>query len=184
MLWSLRDLFSDLEQIRSLECLEAEVLVVEVSVVDDGRVKLVCVSHDAFVGFFRDHGRVFACLGVDVVVEVLDDGGELLLRLLVEVGHSNTSSEDGIVGMGDCHVCCSLGRLGKVSEAINGGGESYQVVELDRGNTLVDTRDDFLCDSCGVDMFRIESVTQPRDAGCDLVELNAFFASIWRRRVS
>lgn len=45
------------------------------------------------------------------MVEVGDDGGELLLCLLVEVGHCNTCSEDGIVGMGDSHVCCSLGGL-------------------------------------------------------------------------
>jgi hypothetical protein len=43
---------------------------------------------------------------------------------------------------------------------------------------LIDTRNHLLGDSCCVHMIRIEAVTQPRNTGCDLVELNAFFASI------
>jgi hypothetical protein len=43
---------------------------------------------------------------------------------------------------------------------------------------LVDTRDDFLGDSCGIDMFGIKSITQSRDTGCDLVELDTLLASI------
>jgi hypothetical protein len=37
----------------------------------------------------------------------------LLLRLLVEVGDCDTSSEDGIIWVGDCHVCSSLCGLGE-----------------------------------------------------------------------
>lgn len=75
-------------------------------------------------------------------------------------------------------------RPGVLVRQCKKGGKSYQVVELDSGHTLIDTRDDLLCDCCSVDMLGVESVTQPGDTCCDLVELNAFFASIWGRRVS
>ena len=52
-------------------------------------------------------------LGVDVVKEIIDDGGELFLRLLVQVGDGDTSSEDGIVGVSDGHVCSRLCSLYK-----------------------------------------------------------------------
>jgi len=61
---------------------------------------------------------------------------------------------------------------------------TYQVIKLDCGDTLVDAGDDLHCDSSRVDMVRIEPVTQPRHAGCDFVELHAFFAPIWCRTVS
>lgn len=61
---------------------------------------------------------------------------------------------------------------------------SYQVVQLDGVNTLIDTRDDLHCDSRGVDMVRIEAVTQPRHSCCDFVELHALLASIWSAMVS
>ena len=53
-----------------------------------------------------------------------------------------------------------------------------QVVEFDGRDSLIDTRNDFLCDGRRVDMIRIEAIAQSRDSGSDLVELNAFFASI------
>ena len=55
---------------------------------------------------------------------------------------------------------------------------SYQVIQLDGAHTLIDTRDDLLGDSSSIDMLRVEAVTQSRDTGSDLVELDAFFASI------
>ena len=60
---------------------------------------------------FTDHGGRLAILRVDVMVEVGNDGRELLLRLLVEVRYCNTSSEDSIIGVGDRRVrsgFCSL----------------------------------------------------------------------------
>lgn len=35
----------------------------------------------------------------------------------------------------------------------------YQIVQLNRGNTLVNTRDNLLCDSSGVNMVPVKSVT-------------------------
>jgi hypothetical protein len=55
---------------------------------------------------------------------------------------------------------------------------SYQIVELDGSNTLVDSRDDLHCDSGGVDMLRVKAVTQSRHTGCDLVECNTLLAPI------
>jgi len=56
---------------------------------------------------------------------------------------------------------------------------TYEVVQLNSGDTLVNTRDDLLCDCCGVDMLGIQSVTQSGDTSCDLVELNTFLASVY-----
>jgi hypothetical protein len=55
---------------------------------------------------------------------------------------------------------------------------AYQVVELDGGDALVHTRDDLLCDSGGIDMVRVKTVTQSRNSSCDFVELDTLFASI------
>jgi hypothetical protein len=38
---------------------------------------------------------------------------------------------------------------------------TYEIVKLNSGNTSVDTRDDLLGDGNGVDVVRIEAVTQP-----------------------
>ncbi|KAH0357813.1 hypothetical protein KCU83_g235, partial [Aureobasidium melanogenum] len=72
-------------------------------------------------------------------------------------------NEDGVVGVGGCHVCSSLGS---------------QVIELDGVDALVDTSNHLHGDSSSVNMVRIEAVTQPRDAGCDLVELDTLLASV------
>ena len=55
---------------------------------------------------------------------------------------------------------------------------TYQVVQLNCGDTLVHARDDLHCDGSGIDMIRVKSVTQPRYSCGDLVELHAFLASI------
>ena len=55
---------------------------------------------------------------------------------------------------------------------------TYKVIQLDRGDALIDSGDDFLCDGCCIDVIWIETVTKTRYARCDLVELDAFFAAI------
>jgi hypothetical protein len=55
---------------------------------------------------------------------------------------------------------------------------TYQVVQLDGVDTLVDTRDDLLRDSSSINVIRVEAITKPRHTGSDLVELHAFFASV------
>ena len=55
---------------------------------------------------------------------------------------------------------------------------SYKIVELNSGDTSVDTRDDLLGDGYGVDMVHVKAITQPRDTGSNLVELNTLLAAI------
>jgi hypothetical protein len=97
------------------------------------------------------------------VVQIRDDSRELLLGLLVEVGHGDACSENGVVGVGGCHVCSSLGS---------------QVIQLDCVDALVDTGNDLHGNSSSVDMVGVEAVTQPRDTSCDLVELDTLLASV------
>jgi hypothetical protein len=121
------------------------------------------------------------------VVQVGNNCRELLLRLLVEVRDCNACSEDGIIGMGNCHVCSSFGGLEKkladeqdASERVAASAElsAYKIVEFYRRDTLVDTGNDLLRDCCCIDMFGVEAITQTRDSGCDLVELDTLLASI------
>ena len=83
VLWSFPDFLVIFEKVGSFQGLETEVLVVEISIVDDSRVKLIGVSHNTLIGLFRDHWGMLAILRVDILIQVCDDGRELLLRLLV-----------------------------------------------------------------------------------------------------
>ncbi len=95
VLGSLGDLAVDAEEVGTLERLEAEEVVVEVALVDDGRVELVLVLHDDLVGGVRDHGAVTAILGVDVLVERLTTWLKFLLvslcRLLMAIRAARTA---------------------------------------------------------------------------------------------
>ena len=102
----------------------------------------------------------------------------------MEVGDGNSCSEDGIVWVGDSHVCSSFCGLENSSADDRDAFArvenvfTYQVIKLYCRNTLVDTRDDLLCDCSCINMVGIESVAQSRDTSCDLVELNALLASV------
>ena len=64
VLWALGNLAIDAEEVRALESLEAEVLVVEVTLIDDGGVKHVgIVAHD-LVRLLRNHAGWLAVLRV------------------------------------------------------------------------------------------------------------------------
>lgn len=56
--------------------------------------------------------------------------------------------------------------------------ETYQVVELDCGNPLVNTGDDSLCDGSGINMFGVKAIAQSRDASSDLIELHTLLAAV------
>ena len=59
MLWSLSYLSINFEEIRALEGLESEILVMEVTVIDDRGVEGGSILHNDLVGLFRDHtGRL------------------------------------------------------------------------------------------------------------------------------
>jgi hypothetical protein len=59
---------------------------------------------------------------------------------------------------------------------------AYQIIQLDGRHALVDTRDDLHGDGGGVDMLRVEAITEPRHTGGDFVELYALLASICSAR--
>ena len=83
MLGSLHNFAIESKEIGSFKSLEAKVLIIEVSVVDNGGIKLLGMSHYQFVGLLGDHGGHLIVLWIDIMVQVGDDRGELLLRLLV-----------------------------------------------------------------------------------------------------
>ena len=60
----------------------------------------------------------------------MNDGAEVLLGFLVEIGNGNASSEDRIVRMSRREICCSF---------------TGQIVEFDCSHAIVNARDDFLC---------------------------------------
>jgi hypothetical protein len=62
------------QQIRPLQGLEAEILIVEVTIIDNGRIQLISMLHDNVVDLLGDHGCSLVVLGVDIVVEIRDDG--------------------------------------------------------------------------------------------------------------
>lgn len=159
-------------------------MVVEITVVDDRRVELLGVVHHRLVGFVGDHRRELVGLWVYIVVEVGDDSRELFLGLLVKIGHGNSRSEDGVVWVGCGHVGSGLGSLGMSAGVgrILRDFETYQVVELNGGDTLVDTSNDLHGDCSGIDVLGVKAITEPRDASCDLVELHALLAAIYASR--
>jgi len=65
----------------------------------------------------------------------------------MEVGNCNSCSKYGVVGVGNSHVCGSLGGLGEVSGVQDAFGrviafaelETHKIVKLDGCDTLVDT---------------------------------------------
>jgi hypothetical protein len=57
----------------------------------------------------------------------------------------------------------------------------YQVVELNGSDALVYSRDDFLSDRGGINMFAIKTVTKTGNPSSDLVELNALLAPVYSR---
>lgn len=67
--------------------------------------------HNNLIVLLRDHRSRLIVFGINIVVEVGDDHGELLFCLLVEVGNGNTGSQDGVVRVCDGHVGGSLGSL-------------------------------------------------------------------------
>jgi hypothetical protein len=100
MLRSFRNAIVDTEEVRPFQSLESKIVVVEVPVVDDGRVELLRVGHDVVVGQLGNHGGVLAGLGVDVVVEVFNDSRKLFLGFFLEIGNGDTGCEYCIVRMG------------------------------------------------------------------------------------
>ena len=85
--------------------------------------------HDHLVDVVGDQGSGLLRLRVDVLVELLDDVGEDLVRGLVEVAHGDARRQPGKVGVLRGHVGRRLGR---------------ELVELVGRDAVVDALDDLL----------------------------------------
>lgn len=115
VLGALHHLLLDLQQIRPLQGLEAEVVVAKVTVVDNGRVETLRIVLDDFVVVVGDHGRVLARVLVHHEVQVVHHLAELLLCLLVQVRDGDAGTQNSIVRM-HCrhcggHFCCQVVQL-------------------------------------------------------------------------
>ena len=110
----LGDLAVHAQQVRLLERLEAEVVVLEVAVVHDRRVEAVAVLGDDLVHVVRHERRVLPGARVLVLVERVHHGGEALVGHLVQVGDGDARGEPRVVGVLRRQVRGGLG--GKVVE--------------------------------------------------------------------
>ncbi len=91
-------------------------VVMEVAVVDDSRIERFRVFLHYLVCLLRDHARRTSVLGVDcftvventshlalltrvltIMIQIVDDLGEVLLRFFVQVGDGDTRREDCVV---------------------------------------------------------------------------------------
>ena len=148
------------------------------------------MGHDDFVCLLRNHRAGLLVLGVDVAVQVLDDLGELLLGLLVQIGDSDTSTlsanpaikgdkregagpsgKDCIVGMLGGHVRCRLS--GEIIEFDGRDALSVSLhplinVAVGGEMCLIDSGDDFLRDGDRVNVVRVETITESTHARRDL----------------
>ena len=99
VLWPLNDLAVDAEKVRPFERLEAKVIVRKVAIVDDRGIQDVFVVHDDLVHIIGDHRRGLVGLWIDPAVQIGDDSGKALLRLLVEIRDCDSCGKDGVIGM-------------------------------------------------------------------------------------
>jgi hypothetical protein len=151
-----------LQQVAALQCFETEVVVAEITVIDDGAVERLGVFLDQLVHIVGEQGRAFAGLRVDVVVEVLHGLAEGLLGVLVQVAHGDAAGELRIVGVAHRH---------------GGGDLGGEVVQHGGGNAVVDAVDHFQGDLCGVH-DGVQPVAELLHPCGDLVEFHCLPASV------
>mmetsp|Transcript_29694 Transcript_29694/g.97086 ORF Transcript_29694/g.97086 Transcript_29694/m.97086 type:complete len:755 (-) Transcript_29694:490-2754(-) len=159
----LRDRTVEAHEVTPLERLEPEIVVLEVAVVDDGRVDRVLVLLHRGVSLVGNQRRGLLRLGVHVLVELLDDVGERLVRRLVEVRHGDARGEHGEVGVLRRHVGRRLGR---------------ELVELVRRHAVVDALDHLLRDLVRLDVLGVEAVAELLDAARDLVVAHGLLLAV------
>ena len=55
---------------------------------------------------------------------------------------------------------------------------AHQIVQLNRGDALIDTRDDLLGDGSSVNEFRVHTIAETGNTRSDLVKLYPLFAVV------
>ena len=91
MLRALDDFIVDLEQVAALQGFESEIIVVEVSIVDDLGIEEFRVVTDDLNNVVRYEGGVLSGDGVDVGVKVFHRLRKGLLGSFVEVGYCDSA---------------------------------------------------------------------------------------------
>ena len=162
VLRTLHHLAVQAQEVAALEGLEAEVVVVEVAIVDDGAVQHVGVLLDDLVYIIGEQRGRCAGLRIDVGVEVLHGLAEGLLGVLVQIAHGDAARELRVI---------------RVFHRHGGGHLGGEVVELGGGDTVEDAVDHLEGDLGGIH-DGIQLVAQFLHPGGDLVELHCLPASV------
>lgn len=151
------------QQVAALQRFKAEVVVVVVAVVNNGRVEGGGVLVHDFPHVLGHERGVFARLGVLVGVQPLHGAAERLAGHLVQVAHGNAGGQDGVVGV--------LGGE-------RGGRFGGQVVELDGRHAIVNAVNHLLGHLNRRHEVHVQAVAKLLDAGRNLVELHRFAAAV------
>mmetsp|Transcript_15211 Transcript_15211/g.45879 ORF Transcript_15211/g.45879 Transcript_15211/m.45879 type:complete len:232 (-) Transcript_15211:49-744(-) len=163
VLRSLHHLPVDTQQVRPLQGLEAKVVVVEITVVNNLAVQPGCILAYDFVNVLRDQRRRLLILRVHVVVHELHRLAEGLQRALVQVGYCDASRQECIV-----RVCRSHG----------GGGLRSELIQLRGGDAFVDSHRHLLSDQHRVAELGRQPVAELCDPRGNLVKVNLLLATI------
>ena len=127
MLRSLNDFATDFQQIASLQCLKAEVIVMEVSVINDGRVKSFGMSLDDFVDAVGYHRSLYSSSFVLHFIKIFDHFGEVFLSFFMQIRDHYSSGQFRVVGVFGGHSGRDLSR---------------QFVQLNSCYARIETRND------------------------------------------
>ena len=163
VLRTLHHLAVQLHQVGALQGAETEVVVAEVAVVDDGGVEQGSMFLDYRVGFLGDQGGIFTGFGVYVGVEPLHGIGKRLAGGFVQVADGNAGRQPGVVGVGSGKRSGCFGR---------------QVVQLNGGNTIVNTGNHLFGNIYRIYIAGVEAVAEFLDAGGNLVKFYRFASSV------
>merc|ERR1719265_1730183 len=160
VLRALHDLAMDSQEVRLLQRLETEVVVLEIPAVLDARVQPLCVlAHE--IPYSLRNQRCWPILLVPVFEQDSTGLRERRHSVLVQVRHRNARSKCGEVMVLLRHVGARLCRQG---------------VNLRRGDSVVEPLDHLLRNHHGVHKLSVQAITKGADPGGYVVELH-FLAS-------
>ena len=97
VLWSLCNFSIETKEVRALERLEAEVIVVEIALVINVVVQHFSIGHNNVIDLFRDEWSMFLRFRVDVFSKVGNDIREHIFGRTVQVIDADTGSKLAVV---------------------------------------------------------------------------------------